>query len=473
MHLDKNPAGERIHGYTAGYKEAVWDVGRISAFVNVLVKGEYKKEIVRMDEQVFMQMKNELRRERKMRKELEKKLEQAERANQAKSNFISSMSHDIRTPMNAIIGFTTLASAHIEDTERVMEYHKKIMSSCDHLLDLINDVLDVGRIENGKMELDEKDCRLSEILNDLLDIIQPQVTAKKLKFHMDVINVTQEDICCDKLKIHQIFLNLLSNAVKFTDPGGMVSFSVRQKEKRKDGRISYEFHVKDNGIGMGREFQKHVFEPFEREKNVDAIQGTGLGMAITKHIVDMMGGTIQVMSEPEIGTEFIVNLAMRPQKNRKKKKNRWKEMPQPQVLPDAFYGKRVLLVEDNDLNREIGKELLSDVGFCVEEAENGSIAVEKVKHSSHGYYDLILMDVQMPVMNGYEATQAIRRLKGEGRSAVPIIAMTANAFETDRELAIESGMNAHISKPINVRELVEMLDIVLKQKERYETYEDT
>lgn len=426
-----------------------------------------------MDEQVFMQMKKELRRERKLRKELERKLAQTEKANRAKSNFLSNMSHDIRTPMNAIIGFTTLASAHIEDTERVLEYHKKIMSSCRHLLDLINDVLDIGRIENGKMTLDEKDCSLNDILNDLMDIIQPQITAKGLKFYMNTIHVTQENLCCDKLKIHQIFLNLFSNAIKFTEPGGIISFSVKQKEKRKDGRISYEFRVKDNGIGMSREFQKHIFEAFEREKNVNAIQGTGLGMAITKHIVDMMDGTIQVVSEPQVGTEFIVNLSMRPQKNPEKEDNDWTKLPQEQVLPEVFHGKRVLLVEDNDLNREIGKELLMDVGFCVEEAENGSIAVEKVKHSNFGYYDLVLMDVQMPVMDGYEATQAIRRLKREEQSDIPIIAMTANAFETDRNLAIKSGMNAHISKPINVKELMGMLNIILNQKEEQKEYEHT
>lgn len=426
-----------------------------------------------MDERTFMQMEEELRHEREQRKQLEKKLAQAEHANQAKSVFLSNMSHDIRTPMNAIIGFTTLASTHIEDTVRVLEYHKKIMSSSNHLLSLINDILDMSRIESGKMTLEEEDCNLRDIISGLTDIIQPQIALKKQTFYVDIINVKHAEICCDKLRLHQIFLNLFSNAIKFTEPGGTVSFSVIELEKKREGYAFYEFHVRDNGIGISPDFQKHIFEAFERERSADNIQGTGLGMAITKRIVDMMGGTIHVISEQGKGTEFIVNLDIRLQKNTVSGEEKEKEAKTEEITvsseesektskAEAFLGRRVLLVEDNELNREIAKELLQDAGFYVEEAKDGSVAVEKVTASTEGYYDLILMDVQMPVMNGYEATKAIRSLKKE-HSKIPIIAMTANAFNTDKNQAIESGMDAYISKPIVVKELLAMLDVILSR----------
>lgn len=425
-----------------------------------------------MDERTFMQMDEELRHERKLRKQLERKLAKAEQANQAKSVFLSNMSHDIRTPMNAIMGFTTLASAHIEDTARVLEYHRKIISSGNHLLSLINDVLDISRIESGKMRLEEKECNLHDIIKDLTDIIQPQISSKKLEFSVDVVNVKNADVCCDKLRLNQIFLNLFSNAIKFTKPGGKVSFFVVQLKKKKEGYASYEFRVKDTGIGMSLEFQKHIFEAFERDRNVDSIQGTGLGMAITKNIVDMMHGLIYVISEQGKGTEFILNLDFRLQEGETqqqiKKEHMITKVPisEQEAGTGAFLGKRVLLVEDNELNREIGKELLSDAGFCVEEAEDGSVAVEKVKQSPKEYYDLVLMDVQMPVMNGYEATKAIRALSEE-HAKIPIIAMTANAFETDKNQAMKSGMDAHISKPIDVKELLKMLNIILNRQRKY------
>ncbi len=266
-----------------------------------------------MEKRTFMQIEKELRNEREIRKQLEKKLAQAEHANQAKSVFLSNVSHDIRTPMNAIIGFTTLASTHIEDTTRVLEYHKKIMSSSNHLLSLINDVLDMSRIESGKMILEEEECNLQEIINGLTDIIQPQIAAKKQKFYIDIINVRHDKICCDKLRLNQIFLNLFSNAIKFTGEGGTISFSIAELQKKKEGYAFYEFRIADTGIGMSKEFQKHIFEAFERERSADNIQGTGLGMAITKSIIDMMAGKIYVVSTQGEGTEFIVNLNIRLQ----------------------------------------------------------------------------------------------------------------------------------------------------------------
>lgn len=425
-----------------------------------------------MEKRTFMQIEKELRNEREIRKQLEKKLAQAEHANQAKSVFLSNVSHDIRTPMNAIIGFTTLVSTHIEDTTRVLEYHKKIMSSSNHLLSLINDVLDMSRIESGKMILEEEECNLQEIINGLTDIIQPQIAAKKQKFYIDIINVRHDKICCDKLRLNQIFLNLFSNAIKFTGEGGTISFSIAELQKKKEGYAFYEFRVADTGIGMSKEFQKHIFEAFERERSADNIQGTGLGMAITKSIIDMMAGKIYVVSTQGEGTEFIVNLNIRLQDEDiiSKEKEEKTKIEEEQIMEEgsektikgeAFLGKRVLLVEDNELNREIAKELLSDAGFYVEEAKDGSVAVEKVKRSNEGYYDLILMDVQMPVMNGYEATKAIRGLS-QKHSKIPIIAMTANAFKADENEAMKSGMDAYISKPIVVKELLKMLDVILR-----------
>lgn len=428
-----------------------------------------------MKEQAFMQMEKQLRREKKRRKKLERKLAQAERANRAKSNFLSSISHDIRTPMNAIIGFTMLASTHIEDTEKVLDYHKKIISSSDHLLNLINDVLDISKIESGKMRLHEENCNLEELLKRLWDILQPQFASKELHVQIDIERVSDKDWYCDKLRINQMLLNLFSNAIKFTQRGGMISFSIQQLKSKKEGYALYRFRIRDTGVGMSKEFQKHIFEAFERDKNVAMVQGTGLGMTITKSIVDMMNGSIHVMSQQGKGTEFVIDLDIRLQKIEKEKTLEIDrtftdlvdislQLSETDSLLGTFDGKRILLVEDNELNREIEVELLGDAGFCVEEAENGAISVEKVKHSEKGYYDLVLMDVQMPIMNGYQATQMIRELPEKEHSEIPIIAMTANAFETDKSQAIESGMDFYISKPINVEELLETLNIVLNKR---------
>ncbi len=528
---------------------------------------------------------------------LEEKLKKAEAAERAKSTFLSNMSHDIRTPMNAIIGFTTLAEANIDSKPKVQEYLAKIMSSGNHLLSLINDVLDMSRIESGKLNIDEKPCSLSDIFRDMRNIIQSQMQAKQLSFYMDTLDVMDENIYCDKLHVNQVLLNLLSNAIKFTPAGGSVSLTVQQKPAVLKGYGHYEIRVKDTGIGMSPEFAEHIFEPFERERNstVSGIQGTGLGMAITKSIVDTMGGTIELETEQGKGTEFIINFEFRLQDGSEREiairelagvrglvvddsfatcdsvskmlaqigmRAEWTmhgheavlrakqavemgdefyayiidwllpdlsglevarqiraivgqhvpiiilsaydwtaieeearqagvtafcnkpiflselrdtlitalgtvDLPSPAPKPDpvsSLHGSRLLLVEDNELNREIAQELLEESGFLVETAVNGAIAVDMMKNSAPGYYALVLMDVQMPVMNGYDAARAIRALDDPGLNSVPIVAMTANAFEEDRKMALQSGMNDHVAKPIDLDRLLQVLAAQLTEK---------
>ncbi len=537
----------------------------------------------------FHSVDEEIRGEMEKKSLLEDALAQANRASKAKSVFLSNMSHDIRTPMNAIVGFTTLAITHIDYKEQVEEYLKKIKTSGEHLLSLINDVLDMSRIESGKMHLEEKPCSLPEVLHGLCNILQADVRAKQLELHMDTVDVLNEEIYCDKLRLNQVLLNLIGNSVKYTASGGVISMRVIEKMGAPEGYANYEFHIKDNGIGMSEEFVKHIFEPFEREENttMSGIQGTGLGMAITKNIVDMMNGYIEVKSEQGVGTEFIVKFTFRLYSGMREPlvipelKNcralvvdddfntcdsvsymlqqigmrvEWTLSGKEAVLrtrqavmrndnfsvymidwllPDmngvevtrrirqevgenvpiivltaydwsnieeeakaagvtTFCSKplflsglrkclnsvmaaenkgelaaskesvciktgRILLAEDNELNQEIAMAILEDSGFTVEVAGNGKIAVEKLEASETGYYQLVLMDVQMPVMNGYEATKAIRSLKNQDLATIPIIAMTANAFEEDKQEAIRCGMNGHIAKPIDVDVLFETL----------------
>ena len=526
----------------------------------------------------------------KMNQALSEAVHAAETANQAKSTFLSNMSHDIRTPMNAIIGFTTLAVSNIDNQERVQDYLGKILSSSNHLLSLINDILDMSRIESGKIHLEETEVSLSDVLHDLKTIISGQIHAKQLELYMDVMDVTNEDVYCDKTRLNQVLLNLLSNAVKFTPAGGTVSVRLKQYPKAVKGSKLYEIRVKDTGIGMSQEFVQKIFSPFERERTstVSRTQGTGLGMAITKNIVDMMGGTIEVQTEQGKGTEFIVCLPLRIQSERQRIEKiaeleglkalvvdddfntcdsvtkmlvrvgmrsewtlsgkeailrAWQSMElgdafhayiidwrlpdmngievtrqirslgddtpiiiltaydwsdieaearaagvtafcakplfmsdirdtlmtaigqsqaevEDSILPEAgsdFRGRCILLVEDNELNSEIAVEILKEYGFLVDTAENGAEAVEKVKNSTPGKYDLVLMDVQMPVMNGYEATRQIRALDDPALSGITILAMTANAFDEDRKKALEYGMDGFLSKPIVIEELISTL----------------
>ena len=521
-------------------------------------------------------------------------VEKAESANRAKSTFLSNMSHDIRTPMNAIIGFTTLALSNIDDTDRVKDYLGKTLASSNHLLSLINDVLDMSRIESGKIHLEEVEVNLSDVLHDLKTIVSGQIYAKQLELYMDAMDVTDEDVYCDKTRLNQILLNLLSNAIKFTPAGGTVSVRVRQLAGKVRGCGQYEFRIKDNGIGMSQEFAQKIFEPFERERTstVSGIQGTGLGMAITKNIVDMMGGTIEVQTSQGKGSEFIIRVPLRVQAEHRPVEKiteleglkalvvdddfntcdsvtkmlvkvgmraewtlsgkeavlrarqsiemsdvyhayiiDWRlpdmngievtrqirslnddtpiiiltaydwsdieveakaagvtafcEKPMfisdlreilmsalgqkltdasQELLPEKnadFKDRHILLVEDNELNREIAQEILREYGFRVDTAENGEVAVEKVSTAAPGSYDLVLMDVQMPVMDGYTATRKIRALDDPARAKLPILAMTANAFDEDRRNALESGMNGFLSKPIVIGDLVQELRKIL------------
>ena len=521
-------------------------------------------------------------------------VEKAESANRAKSTFLSNMSHDIRTPMNAIIGFTTLALSNIDDTDRVKDYLAKTLASSNHLLSLINDVLDMSRIESGKIHLEEVEVNLSDVLHDLKTIVSGQIYAKQLELYMDAMDVTDEDVYCDKTRLNQILLNLLSNAIKFTPAGGTVSVRVRQLAGKVRGCGQYEFRIKDNGIGMSQEFAQKIFEPFERERTstVSRIQGTGLGMAITKNIVDMMGGTIEVQTAQGKGSEFIIRVPLRVQTEHRPVEKiteleglkalvvdddfntcdsvtkmlvkvgmraewtlsgkeavlrarqsiemsdvyhayiidwrlpdmngievtrqirslhddtpiiiltayDWSDIEveakaagvtafcsKPMFMSDLretlmsalgqkpadavqgllpeknadFKGKHILLVEDNELNREIAQEILREYGFLVDSAENGAVAVEKVSTAAPGSYDLVLMDVQMPIMDGYTATRKIRALDDPARAKLPILAMTANAFDEDRRNALESGMNGFLSKPIVIDDLVQELRKIL------------
>ena len=517
----------------------------------------------------------------------------AESASRAKSDFLTNMSHDIRTPMNAIIGFTTLAVTNIDDTERVRDYLTKTLASSRHLLSLINDILDMSRIESGRLHLEESEVSLSEVLHDIKTIVGGQVHAKQLELYMDALDVVDEDVYCDRTRMGQILLNLLSNAIKFTPAGGTVSVRVRQLAGIVRDRAQYEFRVRDNGIGMSSEFAQKIFEPFERERTstVSRIQGTGLGMAITRNIVEMMGGTIEVQTEKNRGTEFIICLPLRVQTGTRHEEKivelaglkalvvdddfntcdsvaklltrvgmraewtlsgreavlrarqsielgdpcrayiidwrlpdmngievtrqirslnddtpiiiltayDWSDIEaeakaagvtafcsKPMFLSDLrdtlltaightqpaaqdilpgknadFCGRHILLVEDNELNREIAITILHEYGFLVDTAENGAVAVEKIRTSEPGRYDLVLMDVQMPVMDGCTATRHIRALKDPARAAVPIVAMTANVFEEERKRAFDCGMNGFLSKPIVIEELIDVLKDIM------------
>ncbi len=532
---------------------------------------------------------DQVKRQREQTQALHDALMQAQHANAAKTTFLSNMSHDIRTPMNAIIGFSTIAVNHIDSKDQVLECLQKVLASSNHLLSLINDILDMSRIESGKVQIKEQECNIPEIIHNLVNIIQPQVKAKQLELFIDTFEVTNENVITDPLKLNQVFINLLSNAIKYTPAEGTLSFRIIQKGTFRHGYGSYQFIVKDNGIGMSPEFVKHIFDPFEREFTVtqSGIQGTGLGMSITKNIVEMMNGTINVESEPGKGSTFTVDLELKLQDTDQTAsqireleglramvvdddlnacdsacrmlkqlgmRSEWTtsgreavfraktafddgdsyhtfiidwQMPglsgvetarkirsavgddvpiiiltaydwsdieeeareagvtafcaKPLFISDLksvllsanhlnkkqdtapewtkadFSGKRILLVEDNELNREIAEVILEEAGFIVDTAPDGTDAVAVMEHSEENYYDAILMDVQMPIMNGYEATRTIRSLPRKDVKDLPIIAMTANAFEDDKEAAFKCGMNAHIAKPLDMDIFISVL----------------
>lgn len=384
---------------------------------------------------------------------LEQALAKAEAASNAKTAFLSNMSHDIRTPMNAITGFTNLALEHIDEKEKVHNYLEKVAKSSDHLLSLINDVLDMSRIEAGKVLLDLEPENIMNIIQYVKDILSPEINLKQQKFIINTENVVHETVMCDRLRLNRILLNIISNSIKYTHREGIISIKISEADTNAEEYKSYTFEIKDNGIGMKPEFLKTIFEPFTRERNstVSGIQGTGLGMAITKNLVDIMNGTIKIDSEEGKGTTTTITLEL---KITDRTKNIISKSDKHDV---SFAGAKVLLVDDNDFNREIASLILTDQGIIVEEAQNGQEAYEKVAASAPGNYDLILMDVQMPIMGGYEATQKIRALENKELANIPIIAMTANAFEEDRAAAFNAGMNEHIPKPLNITKLTHTL----------------
>ncbi len=544
---------------------------------------------------VTKEITSQVQRQKEQTQALQDALMQAQHANRAKTTFLSNMSHDIRTPMNAIIGFTTIAVSHINNKDQVRDCLQKVLSSSNHLLSLINDILDMSRIESGKVQIKEQECNISELMHNLVNIIQPQVKAKQLELFIDTFEVANEDVIADSLKLNQVFINLLSNAVKYTPAGGTITFRIMQKTTFRHGYGDYIFIIKDNGIGMSKEFVEHIFEPFEREVTVtqSGIKGTGLGMAITKNIIEMMSGTIEVESEPGKGSVFTVEITLKLQDVKKNEEQikqldglralvvdddfhicdsvskmlrqiglraEWTtsgreavyraqiahdegdsyhtyiidwQMPETSGIETArrirqvvgeeapiiiltaydwsdieedarsagvtafcakplfmsdlksallmannlvgkeedeaaawtladFSGKRILLVEDIELNREIAEVILTEAGFEVESAPDGTDAVSMVEKSPENYYDAVLMDVQMPIMNGYEATRTIRNMQRNDVKNLPIIAMTANALEEDKEAALKNGMNAHLAKPIDIKVFIEVLSHYLK-----------
>lgn len=392
---------------------------------------------------------------------LAESLEAAENANKAKTTFLSNMSHDIRTPMNGILGYTNLASAHADDPLKVREYLHKISVSGQHMLSLINDILDMSRIESGHYQLELEPLDIRGLLDSIHTIIISEAAVRQLTLEMVVDELADNLVECDKLRLNRILLNLLSNAIKFSHPGGKIILGLKQLKSNVPGMGTYEFRVKDYGIGMSAEFLERLYTPFEREQDSthSGIQGTGLGMAITKNIVDMMGGTIDVASELGKGTEFVVRLTF-PLADHGVQHQVEEASPEEQLAD--FTGRRILLTEDNQINQEIAQTLLENAGFQVEVANNGQEAVDKVSAAPPGYYDVVLMDIQMPIMNGYQAANAIRNLPNPVQNSVPIIAMTANAFEDDKQNAYASGMNEHIAKPFDPDKLIDIIAKFLK-----------
>ncbi|MCI9047738.1 MAG: response regulator [Hungatella sp.] len=411
----------------------------------------------------FRSVDEEIRDGMKRNALLEDALLQARRASRAKSLFLSNMSHDIRTPMNAIVGFASLAADHMEDKARVEDYLGKITSSGKLLLSLINNILDMSRIESGKLELDEKPCRLLDVIGDVKNLLQSEALEKDLTMEVETGGLAHPDIYCDSLRLNQVLLNLVGNAVRFTEKGGKVVITVAEKPGAVAGSANFEFCIEDTGIGMSQEFVKHIFEPFERENTttLSGIAGTGLGMAITKNIVDMMNGAIEVKSKKGEGTKITVTFAFRLCQ---KEEEISPQETAPKETGTGFAGPRgcrLLLVEDNELNQEIAVAILEEAGLLVDVACDGQMAVDMYKKAGPGYYRLILMDVQMPVMNGYEATRTIRQLADPQLCSIPILAMTANAFEEDKQEAMRSGMNGHIAKPVDVDLLFEALNRII------------
>ena len=389
---------------------------------------------------------------------LEEALDKAQRASHAKSAFLNNMSHDIRTPMNAIIGFTNLAVSHLSDKELARDYLNKIKAASDHLLSLINDVLDMSRIESNKVVIEETPCSLPQILRSLQAMIQADLEFKELHFHMDDSALVHPYVLCDQLRLNQVLLNTLSNALKFTPAGGDISISVVERPGDTADAAIYEFCVRDTGIGIAQEFLPHIFEPFERERTstVSGIQGTGLGMSITKNLVERMNGHIAVESQKGVGTAFTFTFSFRlstPPDSQ--------GTPEDATEPRQLTGCHILLAEDNELNQEIAVTILEEDGYTVDVAANGAEAVEKVLHSADTPYDLVLMDIQMPVMDGIEAIKTIRAMDDPKLARLPTVVMTADVFEESRQRTLAAGIDGYLAKPIDTDKLFATLQSVL------------
>lgn len=391
-------------------------------------------------------------------------------ANQAKSNFLSNMSHDIRTPMNAIIGMIAIAEIYLNNPEKMADCLYKIKVSSKHLLALINDILDMSKIESGKIELNEESIMLTELINNVIDICKPQAEAKNHTLTLDIKSIEHNKVIGDETRIQQIFTNLISNSIKYTPVGGKISVIISEKAVNRPHMGCYEFIFEDNGVGMEPEFLNRIFEPFERERKsyIGKIQGTGLGMTIARNIARMMNGDIEVESKKGKGSKFTVTIFLKFANDENifsNSQNYCNENNANSLIKFSkkdYSSKRALLVEDNTLNCEIAGEILGMAGLKVEYASNGKEAVDRILSLEPHYYDIIFMDIQMPIMNGYEATRIIRNSGREDLNNIPILAMTANALAQDVQAALKSGMNQHISKPLDLNQLYNALEKWLK-----------
>ena len=401
-------------------------------------------------------------KDRIQQEKLEKTAEVAEAANRAKSTFLFNMSHDIRTPMNAIIGYAELAGKHLSDSDKLNEYIKNIQVCGKKMLSIIDNVLELARIENNKAVLEESITKADDSLDSCVIMFQNSIKEKHQELIVDK-EIQYPYLYMDNAHVSEIILNILSNAIKYTGEGGKICCSLKQKTYEKEGWCLLEISVADNGIGISEDFQQHIFESFSRERTSTAsgIEGTGLGMGIVKKLVDLMKGTIEVESKLGEGSTFTVRIPCLIAKQEEISEKRLIKQEDKKSLA----GKRILLAEDNDINAEIAMELLKEEGLILERAENGVICVEKLEKAPEGYYDLILMDVQMPDMDGYDATRKIRRLNDPEKAKIPIIAMTANAFAKDRKMALSSGMDDYVSKPVDMNLLVPLLEKYLVKQE--------
>lgn len=409
---------------------------------------------------IYLQFKMRRYRDALHEKELEKAVLEAKNANEAKTRFLFNMSHDIRTPMNAIIGFSELLEKHIDEKDKAIDYLGKIKSSSNFLLSLINYVLEMARIESGKLALKKEVGCVTELIESLTDVFEPGVKKKFITYSCET-DIQHKYVIGDETKVREIFINIIGNSVKYTPEGGKISVSVKEEPFEKENYIAYRIIVEDNGIGMSKEYLPHIFEEFSREhtSTESKVTGTGLGLPIVKSLIDMMGGTIEVESQLGCGTKMNVVLPFELASEKQILEEKQKEK---EKIADSILGKRVLLAEDNELNAEIAMTVLKENGLKAERAANGKQCMEMLKMMPEDYYDMILMDIQMPEMDGYEATKRIRNLD-DARADIPIVAMTANAFEEDRQKALESGMNAHVSKPVDMNMLFKVMVQILKK----------